>query len=91
MSIEESPSDGPQSVRANPAFLAPPSSEKTSSDNSVPGFLAGSAILDRALNLVKKPHDKPRLFIRYTLDFESCLANISAHGFVDQIRTVPRL
>lgn len=92
--VEEPPSakisDGPRSVRANPASPTPSSPERTSTVSSIDGFSAGSAILDRTLNLIKRPHDKPRLFVRYTLDFRSCLANISAHGFVDQICLIPR-
>lgn len=53
-------------------------------------FSAGSPILGPALNLVKEPYDKPRLFTRYTLDFENHLVNISAHGFVDEIFIIPR-
>lgn len=88
-SVEESPSakvpGDLRGVQANTATAAPPLSEKTFSDNSIHGFLTGSATLDHTLNLVKEPHDKPRLFICYTLDFKSCSANIS-----DQISMVPR-
>lgn len=86
--VEEPPSakiSGPRSVNPAPSPFG-----ESSSDSSIHGFSAGSAILDHTLNLAKEPYDKPRLFVRYTLDFESCLANISAHGFIDQICMVPR-
>lgn len=72
--------------------LVPPAApaERTSTGPSIRGFSIGSTILDPMLNLIKDPHDKPRSFIRYTLDFETGLANVSAHGFVDQIYMAPR-
>lgn len=79
-----------QSVWRSPDVPTHPLSEETSSDSSIRGFSTGSAILDPVLNLVKEPHDKPRLFVRYVLDFKSCLVNISAHGSVDQVRVAPR-
>lgn len=82
--------ENPRGVPTNPATLAPPLSERTSSDTSTRGLSAGSIILGPTLNLIRDPYDKPRLFIRYTLDFESCLANISARGFIDQIRMAPQ-
>lgn len=82
-------SGDPQTVRLRPTIPAHPPSEGTCNDNSIHGFSAGSPILDPALNLGKEPHDKPRLFVRYMLDFTSCLANISAHGLVDQVRMSP--
>ena len=65
-------------------------SERTPSEPSIRGFSMGPTILGPMLNLTKEPHDKPRSFIRYTVDFEVGLANISAHGFVDQIYMAPR-
>lgn len=70
--------------------LAPLPSERTPSEPSIHGFSMGSTILGPFLNLTKEPHDKPRSFVRYTVDFEVGLANISAHGFVDQIYMTPR-
>ncbi|KAF9649641.1 WD40 repeat-like protein [Thelephora ganbajun] len=78
------------SVAANSVALPLLPSERTSNELSRHGFSTGSVILGSALNLVKEPYDKPRLFVRYTLDFETCLANISARGFIDQICTLPQ-
>ena len=74
----------------NPASPAPPLSERISSEPSIHGFSMGSTIFGPNLNLIKEPHDKPRSLIRYTVDFEVGLANISAHGFVDQIHMKSR-
>jgi len=82
--------DNPRGVPTNPANSAPPLSERTLSDATIRGLSTGSIILGPNLNLVKDPYDKPRLFARYTLDFESCLANISSRGFVDQICMLPQ-
>ena len=91
---EDSPSmkipDGLRSSPTNLATPAPPPAERTSSETSIHGFSMGSTILGPTLNLAKEPHDKPRTFVRYTLDFEAGLANISAHGFVDLISMGPR-
>lgn len=64
--------------------------EPTSNKPSINGLSMSSTILGPALNLAKEPHDKPRSFVRYTLDFEPGLVNVSAHGFVDRISVVPR-
>lgn len=69
---------------------ASPPYERTASEPSIHGFSMGSTILGPLLNLTKAHRDKPRSFIRYTVDFEIGLANISAHGFVDQIHMKPR-
>ena len=69
---------------------APPPSERTPGVPSINGFSMGSTILGPILNLAKEPHDKPRSFVRYTVDFKVGLANVSAHGFVDQIYMTPR-
>jgi hypothetical protein len=79
-------------LRSSPTNLAtpvPPQTEQTSSETSIHGFSMGSTILGPRLNLAKEPHDKPRTFVRYTLDSEAGLANISAHGFVDLISMGP--
>lgn len=83
-------SDSVQDAPASLATQAYPPSERTFSNPSTYGFSTGPIVVGPPSNLVKNPHDKPRLFVRYTLDFEACLANISAHGFVDQICTVPQ-
>jgi hypothetical protein len=82
--------DKAQGAPANPATLIHPPSERPPSDPFTNVFSTRSAILGPALHLTKGPHDKPRLFVRYTLGFEACLANISAHGFIDQVCMVPQ-
>lgn len=64
--------------------------EQTPNEPFIPGFSMGSTILNPTLILVKEPHDKPRSFVHYTLDFEAGLANISAHGFIDKVSMGPR-
>ena len=78
------------SIWANSTIPAPPSPEKMTGDSFVHGFSTSPTVLGSSLNLVKRPWDKPRMFVRYALDLVPCLANISAHGFVDQIYMVPR-
>jgi len=77
-------------TQSGPTNPTPPSSERTHGETSIHGFSTGSTILGPTLNLVKEPYDKPRLFVRYVLDFEACLANVSAHGFVDRVYMVSR-
>jgi hypothetical protein len=89
-SDDEYPDTPGQSTSTNSNNLARPPSEVTSNNHSIPEFSTGSAILRPTLGIVKKPRDKPRLFVRYSLGSESYLANISAHGFVDQICMVPQ-
>ena len=74
--------------RASPNLTT--STHPTSNNPSARGLSTGSTILGHNLDLVKEPYDKPRVFISYTLDSEACLANVSAHGFVDQICVSPR-
>ena len=68
--LSEKPPNSPRSVWDNFASPTPFSPERTSSASPIHEFSAGSAILDHTLNLVKTPDDKPRLFVRYTLDFK---------------------
>lgn len=83
-------SENVQSASADPHTLGRSSSEITSSNPSANEFSMGSTIPGPPLDLAKKPHDKPRLFVRYRIGSEARLANISAHGFVDQICIVPQ-
>lgn len=79
-----------QNAFANPNTLVHSSSDITPSNPSPHGFSTASTIFGPTSNLIKNPRDKPRLFVRYTLGLEACLANISAHGFVEQICVAPR-
>lgn len=79
--------NGSSDLRSTPVPLL---SERTPGKPSIRGFSMDSTILGPTLNLTKDPHDKPRSFIRYTVDFKVGLANISAHGFVDQIHMTPQ-
>lgn len=83
-------SDSVQGALVGLTTQAYPPSERPFGNSSTYGFPTGPIVIGPPLNLVKDPRDKPRLFVRYTLDFEACLANVSAHGFVDQICTVPQ-
>lgn len=79
-------SENSQSALVNPGTLP----ERPFHNPFTHKFSTGSAIRGPTSNPVKKYRDKLRLFLRYTVDFETRLASISAHGLISQISMLPQ-